>query len=93
MTHSEGDASLSRQRRTFTVKASPFNAVKLDVALIVIVGVVLVLVHGRMVQNPLGQLALLAGYGVVSMLWVVTKTRRISRRLAENEVRQQDTQS
>jgi hypothetical protein len=93
MGRSEGDASLSRQRRSFTVKASPFNAVKLDVALIVIIGVMLVLVHGRLVQNSLGQLALLAGYGVAAMVWIVVRTRRVSRRLTGTEAQQRDKQS
>ncbi len=83
MTNSKGDASLSRQRKGFTVQASPFNAIKLDLALILIVGVVLLIVHDHIVVNQLGQLGLLAGYGMVAMCWVVIKTRRIEKQLAE----------
>lgn len=87
MTHSKGDASLSRQRKGFTVQASPFNAIKLDLALILIVGAVLLIVHDHLVVNQLGQLGLLAGYGIVAMCWVVIKTRRVEKQLAEAELK------
>jgi len=78
---SERDASLARQGKGFTVQASPFNAVKLDLALIVVVGVVLLVVNDHLTQNRFGQFLLMAGYGVAAMFWVVIKTRRIARRL------------
>lgn len=77
MTHSEGDASLSRRRKVFTVKASPFNAIKLDLALILIVGIVVLVVHERLVENQLGQLLIVACYGIAAMLWIVIRTRRV----------------
>jgi len=81
MTHSEGDAILSRRGKGITVQASPFNAVKLDLALIVIVGIVVLVVHDRLLENQLGQLAMVVGYGVVAMLWIVIRTRRVLRSL------------
>lgn len=81
MTHSEGDASLSRRRKVFTVKASPFNAIKLDLALILIVGIVVLVTHERLVEHQLGQLLIVAGYGVAAMLWIVVKTRRVLRNI------------
>ena len=83
MAHSEGDASLPRQRRGFTVAASPFNPVKLDLALIIVVAVVVILVHERLTESFLAQLAILAGYGLISMAWLIRKIRRISRSVAE----------
>jgi hypothetical protein len=83
MAHSEGDASLSRRRRGFTVAASPFNSVKLDLALIIVVAVVVVLIHKHLAESFLAQLAILAGYGLISMAWLILKTRRISRSVAE----------
>ncbi len=77
MTHSEGDASLSRRRKVFTVKASPFNAIKLDLALILIVGIVVLVAHDRLVEHQLGQLLIVVGYGIAAMLWIVVKTRRV----------------
>ncbi len=77
MAHSKREPSLPRQRRSFTVAASPFNGVKFDLALIVVVGVVVWLVHDRLIDNGLGQTLFLAGYGVSAMIWLMVKTRRI----------------
>ncbi len=83
---SKRGASLSRERKGFTVAASPFNAVKLDLAVIVILGLLLALIHDRLVEHPLGQLILLAVFGLASMLWIIFRSRRVSQRLmAEQE--------
>ena len=79
MAHSEREPSLPRQRRSFTVAASPFNGVKFDLAMIVVVGVVVWLIHDRLIDNSLGQTLFLAGYGVSAMVWLMAKTRRIER--------------
>lgn len=84
MAHSEGDASLPRQRRSFTVKASPFNSVKLDLAVIFILGALLFLIHDRIVDGELFQLAILTAYGLLSMVWIVFRTRRVANALAKN---------
>ncbi len=84
MSHSEGDASLSRRRKVFTVKASPFNAIKLDLALILIVGIVVLAVHERLVEHQLGQLLVVIGYGLAAMLWVVMRTRRVLKNLGQS---------
>jgi len=90
MTHSEGDASLSRQRKVFTVKASPFNAIKLDLALILIVGIVVLVVHERLVEHQLGQLLIVAGYGIAAMLWIVIRTRRVLKKLDQSVLSESD---
>ena len=77
MAHPEREPSLPRQRRSFTVAASPFNGVKFDLALIVIVAGVVWLIHDRLIENGVGQLLFLAGYGLSAMVWLVAKTRRI----------------
>ncbi len=79
MARSEREPSLPRQRRSFTVAASPFNGVKFDLAMIVIVGVVIWLIHDRLIDNGLGQTLFLAGYGLSAMTWLVAKTRCIER--------------
>ena len=81
MTHSEGDASLSRRRKVFTVKASPFNSIKLDLAMFLIVGIGILVVNERLVEHQLGQLLIVAGYGIAAMLWIVMRTRRVLKRL------------
>ncbi len=82
MTHSEGDASLARRGKAFTVQASPFNAIKLDLALILVVGIVLLIVHERLVDDQFGQLLVVAGYGLAAMLWIVMRTRHVLKKHA-----------
>ncbi len=87
MAHSEGEPSLPRKKRSFTVQASPFNGVKLDLALIAVVGLVVWMVHDRLIDNALGQLLFLATYGVLAGVWVIRKTRRIVGRHVPDENR------
>ncbi len=81
MPHSEGEPSLSRKKSGFTVAASPFNGVKLDLALICVFGVVVWLMHDRVTESALGQLLILVAYGVFSAAWVVVKTKRVAKRI------------
>jgi len=83
MTHSEGDASLSRRGKVFTVRASPFNAIKLDLALILVIGIVVLVVHERLVEGQLGQLSIIVGYGLAAMFWIVMRTRRVLKSLGQ----------
>ncbi len=77
MAHPEREPSLPRRRRSFTVAASPFNGVKFDLALVIIVGLVVWLIHDRLIESGFGQMLFLAGYGLSAMVWLVAKTRRV----------------
>lgn len=59
------------------VSPSPLNPVKLELAVLVIVGAVLWVVHGHITADPLDQLLLLGGYGLFAMAWLVLRTRRV----------------
>jgi hypothetical protein len=63
--------------RGFAVAASPLNEVKLDFAIILVVGVLLLLVQGRVLDNLWLQLLLLSSYGLLGMLWIIIRTRRV----------------
>ena len=67
-----------------TVAPSPLNEVKLDLAIILVVGVLLLLAQGRLLESLLAQLLVLASYGVLGMLWVVIRARKILRRIARD---------
>ena len=69
--------SVSQQRAGFGVAASPFNAVKFDLAVILIVAVLLLLTHGRLVTGSFAQFLLLGGYGLAAMAWLMLRTRRV----------------
>jgi len=67
-----------------TVAPSPLNEVKLDLAIILVVGVLLLLAQGRLLDSLLAQLLVLASYGVLGMLWIVIRARKILQRIARD---------
>ncbi len=85
MDESKRGQSLARRGRGFTVAASPFNVVKVDLAIILFVGVVLLVIHESLSSDPVTQLGLLALYGVGSMLFLTMKVRKVARSLEQNQ--------
>lgn len=72
--------SITPRRRRFSVAASPFNAVKLDVIVIGCAGVLLAAwLQGARAPSTV-QLLSLGGYGVAGAFWVVVRVRRILKR-------------
>lgn len=71
--------SVTRRGHGMTVAPSPFNGVKLELGLLLVVGLGLWLVHEDLVSEPVWQLALLFGYGAGAALWLVLRTHRVSR--------------
>ena len=63
-----------------TVAPSPLNEVKLDLAIILVVGGLLLLMQGRLLDSLLAQLLVLASYGVLGMLWILIRTRKVLQR-------------
>ena len=61
------------------VTASPFNGVKLELALILIIGITLGLVLNHMLESDTLQMLVLAGYGVVASIWIILRTRSLAR--------------
>jgi len=75
------DASLARKRRHLTVPASPFNSVKLDLAIIIFMAFIVLLIVSGVVEDAVMQILYLAAFGIVSMLWLIFRTRKITRAL------------
>lgn len=69
----------------FGVSASPFNRVKLELGIVLCVGVILWLAADSITADIGAQLLLLGIYGLASMAWIIFSTRRIVRRYAERE--------
>lgn len=67
--------------RGVTVAPSPLNEVKLDLAIILCVGVLLLLVQGRVVESLWVQFSILFTYSLLGMAWIIIRTRRIMARL------------
>lgn len=70
------------------VAPSPLNEVKLELAVILVVGVLLLLAQGRLMDSLLAQILVLASYGVLGMGWLMFRARRILRRIARERERQ-----
>lgn len=77
-------------RKGLTVAPSPFNDVKLDLGVILTVGIVLLLVQGRVLDSLLAQFLALACYGLLGMFWIVIRTRRIMARIAREREQHPD---
>ncbi len=73
--------SITRSRRGITVAPSPFNKVKFELGVIVVVLPLVWLVVGRLLPNLLAQLAALFVLGSGAALWLVWRTRATLRRL------------
>lgn len=59
------------------VAPSPLNEIKLDLGIILVVGFLLLLLQGRILDSLSLQLLLLASYGLLGMIWIVARARRI----------------
>ncbi|MGA7801542.1 MAG: hypothetical protein WCC36_12105 [Gammaproteobacteria bacterium] len=70
-------ASIPVASRGFTVPASPFNGIKLELAVVICLNLLLWLVAGRLVDGWLAELGLLAAGGFGGMAWLVLRTRRV----------------
>ena len=77
--------TLASRAKTFTVAPSPFNTVKFELGVILLLGILLVLVHGRITSSTKLQFLLLSAYGLLGMVWIVIRTRRIMMKLPSTQ--------
>lgn len=84
MTDQNGERSLPRSRKGFTVAASPFNAVKFDLAIILVLSVVVFFLHARVTESPVAQIMFLLGFGLMSMCWLLVRTKKVLRENSSN---------
>ena len=61
------------------VSASPFNGVKLELVLILIVGITFGLLIYNLLENDFLQVLALAAYGVLASVWLIARTRSLAR--------------
>ncbi len=69
--------SVPETKPSFTVAASPFNAVKLELGVVLVIGFFLLFIVSSLIDSPFMQVGLLGGYGAVSMLWLIFRVRRV----------------
>lgn len=82
---SEEKGARSVARGSLSVAASPLNGVKFELGVILLVGLLLVPVIGRVLADPLWQFVALIGYGFAGALWLVIRARRVLGREARRE--------
>jgi len=68
----------------FAVAASPYNAVKMDLAVLVLLGVIVWVIHDQITTQFYAQVLILGGYGCATMMWVITRVRQVSRQLDQD---------
>lgn len=74
------NAAENTQSKGFGVAASPFNGVKLELGVCVILGVLLWLGADSITADEGAQLLILLAYGLLAMGWLVLRTRAVLRR-------------
>ncbi len=73
--------SVPHNKQGTSVNASPYNHVKFDLGIILILAVFVLVVVSAAEPRFFGQILYLAGFGLVSMVWLVVKIRRVTRSL------------
>jgi hypothetical protein len=64
---------------------NPFNRVKADFAILLIVGLILLFVSGRLFDSEGSELAFLGVYSCAGALWLVLRARRIEKRMRKQQ--------
>jgi len=70
-------------RGHFAVSASPFNGVKLELALILLVGLIIGLVLERLYPHRMEAFLMLAGYSLLAAGWIILRVRYILKLTSE----------
>ena len=71
------DASVTQTGKGFAVAASPLNEVKLDLALLLVVGILLLIIEDKLIEQLAGQILLLSVYGLLAATWIIFRVKRV----------------
>ena len=71
------DASVTQTGKGFAVAASPLNEVKLDLALLLVVGIILLIIEDKLIEQLAGQILLLSVYGLLAATWIIFRVKRV----------------
>jgi len=78
------DNNKESSKSVFTVAASPFNSIKLELAIILIIGFVFWLVLNSITNNELTHIALLFLYSSCGAIWLSLRIRHVARKASKN---------
>ena len=74
------DPRESKKSNAFSVAPSPFNAIKLELGIVIVVGVLLLLGVDSITHDTLIQIGILFLAGMSAMVWIIWRTRKILKR-------------
>lgn len=74
-------------RKGFGVAASPFNGVKIELGIVLILGLILWLAADSITSSIAAQLLLLVSYGLISAFWLIIRTRQVVQQLEKQQAR------
>ena len=83
-------SSPSSTTKGFGVAASPFNGVKIELGVVLILGLVLWLAADSITASIATQLLLLVSYGLISASWLIIRTRHVLHRLEVQQWKEQN---
>ncbi|WP_455202742.1 hypothetical protein [Kaarinaea lacus] len=66
-----------------SVAPSPFNAVKLELAIILIAGILLWAVVDSITPSDSAQIGILMIFGLLGAIWLIIRTRYLSQRIVK----------
>ena len=75
---SPGSSTATPAKSGFSVASSPFNAIKLEIAIIIIIAFLLWAVLNSITDNDLTHVAILFLYSMTGAVWVVARIRFIT---------------
>lgn len=78
------------------VEASPFNGIKLELGVVIIVCTVAALITNRFLENGVGQLLALVTIGLLGSLWLILRTRSLMNKYepaADHPIQEQNDNS
>lgn len=79
------EGSVPKRRGKCTVMASPFNAIKFELIIILFLGIGMVVLTEVAPWGMLTQILILAGYAALASLWLLIKTHRELKRHEKNQ--------
>ena len=84
MTNPANQNNNDSSKTAFKVAASPFNPIKLELVIILIIGFVLWLVLDSITDNDLTHVAILFLYSASSAIWLALRIRHIVQQKSNN---------
>lgn len=84
MNESADDPETSKKDSAFKVAASPFNAIKLELVIVLIVGFLLWMVLNSITESDLTHIVVLFVYSVSGAIWLSLRIRKVSQQTSKS---------